>query len=91
MLMYMMREFRNNVLPNRNQTFSGRFTYDYDHKYLVEFNFGYNGTERMAKGERFEFFPAVSLGWVISGEKFWEPIRKYLNHFKVRAFLWLGR
>ena len=85
MLMYMMREFRNNVLPNRNQTFSGRFTYDYDHKYLAEFNFGYNGTERMAKGERFEFFPAVSLGWVISGEKFWKPIRKYLNHFKVRA------
>lgn len=85
MLMYMMREFRSNVLPNRNQTFSGRFTYDYDHKYLAEFNFGYNGTERMAKGERFEFFPAVSLGWVVSNEKFWKPVQKYLSHLKMRV------
>ena len=40
MLMYMQREYRNNVLPQRNQGLSGRFTYDYDRKYLVEVNFG---------------------------------------------------
>ena len=70
MLMYMQREYRSSVLPERNQGFSGRFTYDYGQRYLVELNFGYNGTERLAKKERFEFFPAVSLGWVISNEKF---------------------
>lgn len=64
MLMYMQREYRSSVLPERNQGFSGRFTYDYGQRYLVELNFGYNGTERLAKKERFEFFPAVSLGWV---------------------------
>ena len=85
MLMYMMREFRNSVLPERNQSFSGRFTYDYDHKYLAEFNFGYNGTERLAAGSRYEFFPAGSIGWVVSSEDFWEPLSKYVNHFKVRA------
>ena len=69
MLMYMQREYRSSVLPERNQGFSGRFTYDYGQRYLVELNFGYNGTERLAKKERFEFFPAVSLGWVISNEK----------------------
>ena len=73
MLMYMQREYRSSVLPERNQGFSGRFTYDYGQRYLVELNFGYNGTERLAKKERFEFFPAVSLGWVISNEKFFEP------------------
>lgn len=85
MLMYMMREYRADVLPNRNQGLSGRFTYDYDHRYLLEFNFGYNGTERLQKGDRFEFFPAVSVGWLVSGEKFWDPIRDYVNNFKIRA------
>ena len=46
MLMYMQREYRSSVLPERNQGFSGRFTYDYGQRYLVELNFGYNGTER---------------------------------------------
>lgn len=85
MLMYMQREFRDGTLPNRNQGLSGRATYDFDHRYLFEFNFGYNGSERMAKGDRFEFFPAASVGWVVSGEKFWEPIEDYVNYFKVRG------
>ncbi len=85
MLMYMMREYRNDVLPNRNQGYSGRLTYDFANKYLLEFNFGYNGSERLAKGERFEFFPAASLGWVVSSEKFWEPISKYISHLKLRS------
>ena len=85
MLMYMMREFRGGVLPNRNQGYSGRVTYDYANRYLFEFNFGYNGSERLASGSRFEFFPAASLGWVVSSEKFWEPISKYINHFKLRG------
>jgi TonB-linked SusC/RagA family outer membrane protein len=85
MLMYMMREYRNDVLPNRNQGYSGRLTYDYDNKYLFEFNFGNNGSERLAKGHRFEFFPAASVGWVVSSENFWEPLNNVISHFKVRA------
>lgn len=85
MAMYMMREYRNDVLPNRNQGYSGRVTYDYASRYLLEFNFGYNGSERLAAGTRFEFFPAASIGWVVSSEDFWEPMSKYVNHFKLRA------
>ena len=85
MLMYMQREYRSSVLPERNQGFSGCFTYDYGQRYLVELNFGYNGTERLAKKERFEFFPAVSLGWVISNEKFFEPMTKYIDNLKIRG------
>lgn len=85
MLMYMMREYRSNVLPNRNQGLSGRVTYDYDLKYLAEINCGYNGTERLAKGERFEFFPAMSLGWVISSEEFWDPLRSVITFLKFRG------
>lgn len=85
MMMYMMREYRIDALPNRNQGYSGRLTYDYANRYLVEFNFGYNGSERLASGSRFEFFPAASLGWVVSSEKFWEPVAKYVNHLKIRS------
>lgn len=85
MLLYMVREYKNDVLPNRNQGFSGRFTYDFDQRYLAEINFGYNGTERLGKGDRFEFFPAISLGWVISNEKFFEPLSKAITSLKLRG------
>lgn len=85
MLMYMQRDFKRDVLPNRNQGFSGRFTYDYGQRYLAEFNFGYNGTECLARADRFEFFPAMSLGWVISNEAFFEPLRDKVDNLKVRA------
>lgn len=85
MLMYMQRDYKNVVLPSRNQGFSGRFTYDYGQRYLVEFNFGYNGTERLAKDDRFEFFPAMSLGWVVSNEAFFESLRDKVDNLKLRA------
>lgn len=83
MLLYRQREYRGNgaALPNRNQGVSGRITWDYGHKYLAEFNFGYNGTERLSRKDRFGFFPAISLGWVVSGEKFFEPLTDYIDHF----------
>lgn len=85
MLLYQQREYQTDVLPNRNQTFSGRATYDYDHRYLLEFNFGYNGTERLAKHDRFEFFPAVSLGWVISNEQFFQKYTNIFSNLKLRG------
>ena len=47
-----------------------RATYGYDKKYLAEFNFGMNGSEQYATGNRFGFFPSLSLGWVLSQEDF---------------------
>lgn len=85
MVQYLQREYRSGVLPNRNQGVSGRVTYDYDQRYLAEFNFGYNGTERLAKDDRFEFFPAISLGWVVSNEKFFNNVKNVINHMKIRG------
>lgn len=87
MLLYRQREYRGNgaALPNRNQGVSGHITWDYGHKYLAEFNFGYNETERLSRKDRFGFFPAISLGWVVSGEKFFEPLTDYIDHFKLRG------
>lgn len=85
MLLYTQREYKNDVLPSRNQGVSGRATYDYDQRYLFEFNFGYNGTERLGKGDRFEFFPAVSLGWLVSNEKVFEPLSDVVSSLKLRG------
>ena len=85
MLLYMQREYKTNVLPNRNQGFSGRFTYDFDQRYLAEVNFGYNGTERLGKGNRFELFPAISLGWVVSNESFFKSIEDVISSLKLRG------
>lgn len=85
MLMYMQRDYKKSILPQRNQGLSGRFTYDYGQRYLFEFNFGYNGTERLARSNRFEFFPAASLGWVVSNEPFFEPLKKTIDNLKVRG------
>jgi len=72
-------------LPYKNQGIAARLTYSYRYKYMVEFNMGYNGSENFAPGHRFGFFPAVSAGWMVSEEKFWEPVKPYINNFKIKA------
>jgi TonB-linked SusC/RagA family outer membrane protein len=72
-------------LPYRNQGLSGRFSYGYDSRYLLEFNFGYNGSERFYKTERYGFFPAIGAGWVLSNEQFWEKIRPVIQTLKLKA------
>ncbi len=72
-------------LPYRNLGLSGRFTYDYDTRYFLEFNFGYNGSERFAENERFGFFPSVGLGYFISNEQFFQPLTNTVNKLKLKA------
>lgn len=71
-------------LPSRNQGVSGRFTYGYDNRYLVEFDFGYTGSERFAANHRFGFFPSVGGGWIVSNEKFFKPLLNTINQLKFR-------
>ena len=61
-------------LPGRNLNLAGRFTYNYDSRYFVEANFGYNGSERFAKKERYGFFPSTPVGWVLSNEPFFGEV-----------------
>jgi TonB-linked SusC/RagA family outer membrane protein len=72
-------------LPYRNAGISGRATYGYDSRYFVEFNFGYNGSERFSADERFGFFPSVGVGYLISNEKFMEPLKNVLTTLKLKA------
>lgn len=69
-------------LPYRSQGLAMRATYDYAQRYFVEFNAGYNGSENFPKGKRMGFFPAVSLGWLVSGESFWKD--NIVSNLKLR-------
>jgi TonB-linked SusC/RagA family outer membrane protein len=67
-----------------NEALVGRATYDYDHRYLVEFNVGYTGSERFAPGNRFGFFPSGAIGWVVSEEKFFKNALPWMSKMKLR-------
>lgn len=71
--------------PYRHEGIAGRLSYTYDSRYVAEFNFGYNGSENFAPGHRYGFFPSGALGWIISNEKFWEPIAVQVDKLKLRA------
>ena len=76
-------------LPSRNLTLAGRYNYDFDNRYFAEFNFGYNGSERFAKNNRFGFFPSFGVGWKISNEEFFNS--SAISNLKLRAsFGWVG-
>lgn len=63
----------------------GRATYDYKKRYLAEVNIGYNGSENFHPSRRFGVFPAGSLGWVVSDEPFFSPLKGVVSFFKLRA------
>ena len=63
----------------------GRVTYDYDTKYLLDFNIGYNGSENFAPGKRYGTFPSVSVGWIPSQEEWWAPVKNVISYLKFRG------
>lgn len=71
-------------IPFRIRGLTGRATYGYDNKYFVEGNFGYTGSENFTPNSRYGLFPSVGTGWVVSNEKFFDPISKIFSHFKLR-------
>ncbi len=74
----------NNELAYHSQGITGRFAYYYNQKYLMEFNFGYNGSENFTPGKRYGFFPAGSIGWVVSEEEYMKKA-SWIDFLKVRA------
>ncbi|ASB48553.1 SusC/RagA family TonB-linked outer membrane protein [Alkalitalea saponilacus] len=72
-------------LPARNMGLAGRTTYGFDNKYFVELNFGYNGSERFAKDNRFGFFPSAGVAYTISEENFWAQLKPTISQLKLKA------
>ena len=73
------------ALPKRRQGLAARASYMFDNRYMAEINLGYNGSESFAKNHRFGLFPSFAIGYNISEEAFFEPLRKYIPRLKIRA------
>lgn len=69
---------------NYREDWAFRTTYNYADKYFVEYNGAYNGSEKFSPDNRFAFFNSGALGWMISEEKFFKPIKKYIDMLKLR-------
>ena len=70
-------------IPNSYIGIVGRITYDYQMKYLIDLNMGYNGSENFADGKRFGFFPSTSVGWILTEENFMKT-QNIVNYLKFR-------
>ncbi|GAB3014330.1 TonB-dependent receptor [Niabella terrae] len=92
LLVFTARQFRQGApgsiqlsLPTRNVSFSGRGSYNYDDRYLAEFAFGYNASERFAMNNRWGFFPTVGAGWILSNEPFFASLKNTFRMIKLRG------
>lgn len=92
LLVYIMRQEKKGIadnlqlsLPGRNLGLSGRFAYNFDSRYFAEFNFGYNGSERFSKNNRWGFFPSIGGAWLISNESFFKPVKPVISQLKLKA------
>lgn len=67
------------------RNFFGRINYNFRERYLVDFNFRYDGSQNFPKGKRYGFFPGVSAGWRISEEPFIKDNLSFIDNLKLRA------
>ncbi|HEU4554748.1 MAG TPA: TonB-dependent receptor [Chitinophaga sp.] len=72
-------------VPAKFQGISVSGNYEYDHKYLLDLKAAYNGTDRFASNHRFGLFPAIGVGYNLSGEKFFKEAFPTVGLFKIRA------
>ncbi|MEO5889953.1 MAG: TonB-dependent receptor [Ferruginibacter sp.] len=72
-------------VPQKFRGYSLKVGYDYDQKYLLDFNAAYNGSDRFQASKRNGFFPAVGIGWNIARENFFRDKLPGINLFKLRA------
>ena len=87
LLLFNQDSYNDGTAPQafKHQGLAGRTSYTFDRKYVGEFNFGYNGSENFAKGNRYGFFPSVAMGWIVTEEKFMEPLKDIFNKIKLRG------
>ncbi|QBR10714.1 SusC/RagA family TonB-linked outer membrane protein [Sphingobacterium sp. CZ-2] len=73
------------TLPERNMGNSGRLTYDFDNRYFMELSYGFNGSEKFTGEKQYGFFPSAGVSWMVSNEKFFEPLKPFFSSLKLRG------
>ncbi len=72
---------------NTSESYFGRVTYAFDSRYLFQFSLRADAFDlsKLPTTNRWGYFPATSLAWVASQEKFWQKMPKWWDYFKVRG------
>lgn len=77
--------------PDNFRGYTFRFTYNYNHKYLLGISGAYNGSDRFVTQKKYQLFPAVSAGWNIGREPFFTDLFPFIESFKLRgSYGWVG-
>jgi TonB-linked SusC/RagA family outer membrane protein len=96
LLIYTQEEIKNTsgnggtiqaTLPQRLQGLRGRVNYGYKDKYLAELSLTYTGSEKFARQHRWGLFPAMGVGYLVSNEPYWEPMKNILPLLKFKYSL----
>ncbi|WP_158085136.1 SusC/RagA family TonB-linked outer membrane protein [Niastella vici] len=66
-------------------SFVGQLQYDFDGKYLLYGSYRGDASSRFGRNSKWGYFPAVGAGWIVSEEKFMEPVSNYINFLKLRG------
>ena len=69
----------------RMVSYFGRVGWNWQEKYMATATLRCDGSSRFAPGHRFGWFPSISAGWVVTNEKFMEPVLNVMDYFKIRA------
>jgi TonB-linked SusC/RagA family outer membrane protein len=93
LLLYHMKQTNDNgisaaeteILPHREEGLAGRISYNYNNRYMLEYNFGYTGSENFVQGKQYGYFPSYAVGWNISNEAFWGSLKRTVHLLKLRA------
>ena len=72
------------MFPYYREDWVARITYDYDSRYFVDANGAYNGSEQFGPGYRFDYFPSIAMGWMLSNETFMNKFG-WLDKLKIRG------
>lgn len=76
---------KTNWIPQNFEGFTWRTGYNYKEKYLVDLTLAYNGSDRFQSDKRYGFFPAVSVGYNLAEEKFFQEAFSFVDLFKIRG------
>jgi TonB-linked SusC/RagA family outer membrane protein len=66
------------------QGYFARISYNYEGRYLFDFNSRYDATSRYSPDSRWAFFPSFSAGYNIAREEFW-PLKEQISMFKLKG------
>lgn len=75
---------RGSEFTHYREDWAFRATYNYAGRYFAEYNGAYNGSEKFSKDNRFAFFNSGALGWLVSEEKWFTPVKKVMDMLKLR-------